>query len=162
MDMLGEIEAVHEEENHLFGFSYHAAKDFFIAGISDPSNPGDFFEIQRKAEAHVRLTDVNNEFLKKVDISIPEPLSFKAEDGWEIQGWLMRPAQFEEGQQYPLVLEIHGGPHACMPIHFSMKCSIWQPGDTRFCILIHVEAMGMASPLWMPSAVTMEEKTILI
>lgn len=112
MDMLGEIEAVHEEENHLFGFSYHAAKDFFIAGISDPSNPGDFFEIQQKAEAHVRLTDVNNEFLKNVDISIPEPLSFKAEDGWEIHGWLMRPAQFEEGQKYPLVLEIHGGPHA--------------------------------------------------
>lgn len=39
-------------------------------------------------------------------------LSFKAEDGWDIHGWLMKPVGFQEGQKVPLILEVHGGPHA--------------------------------------------------
>ncbi|WP_158737504.1 S9 family peptidase [Alteribacillus sp. YIM 98480] len=112
MDMQGEITSIHEEENHLFGCSYHADLDLFVAGISDPSNPGDLFKITRKEKGKVRLTDVNASFLKEVHLSIPEPIVAKAEDGWEIHGWIMRPANFEEGQRYPMILEIHGGPHA--------------------------------------------------
>ncbi|SFL65205.1 S9 family peptidase [Salibacterium qingdaonense] len=112
MDLEGEITPVHEEDNHVFGFSYHPRLDFFIAGISDPSNPGDFYKIEKPEKGKVRLTDVNADFIQSVHLSIPEPVAAKAEDGWDIQGWLMRPAFFEEGQHYPLLLEIHGGPHA--------------------------------------------------
>ena len=40
-----------------------------------------------------------------------EPVRFKSKDGLEIEGWLMRPAGFEAGNRYPLLLNIHGGPH---------------------------------------------------
>ncbi|MFB5662152.1 S9 family peptidase [Alteribacillus sp. HJP-4] len=112
MDMEGEITAVHSEENHVYGFTYHPQTDVFIIGLSDPSNPGDIFKINRPSNHKVRLTDVNEEFLQNVHLSIPEPITAKAEDGWEIHGWVMRPANFEEGQKYPMILEIHGGPHA--------------------------------------------------
>ncbi|RSL34436.1 S9 family peptidase [Salibacterium salarium] len=112
MDMDGEISAVHEEDNHVFGFSYHPQLDLFVMGISDPSNPGDFYKLNRNEKRKVRLTDVNVDFLREVHMSIPEPITTQADDGWEIHGWLMRPANYEEGQRYPLVLEIHGGPHA--------------------------------------------------
>ncbi|WP_348639461.1 S9 family peptidase [Salibacterium salarium] len=112
MDRNGEISAVHEETNHVYGFSYHAPLDIFVAGISDPSNPGDFYKINRNEKGKVRLTDINVDFLKDVHLSIPEPVTTKADDGWEIHGWLMRPAMYEEGQRYPLILELHGGPHA--------------------------------------------------
>ncbi|MFC5713482.1 S9 family peptidase [Thalassorhabdus alkalitolerans] len=112
MDMEGEITTIHEEENHVFGFTYHRNTDRFIAGISDPSNPGDFFKIRRNERGKIRLTDVNEKFLREVHLSIPEPVTTKAEDGWEIHGWIMKPADFEDGKKYPLVLEIHGGPHA--------------------------------------------------
>ncbi|WP_091272828.1 S9 family peptidase [Alteribacillus persepolensis] len=111
MDMHGEIKTIHEEENHVFASTYHPERKVFVVGISDPSNPGDFFKINTVEERKVRLTDVNADFLKAVHLSIPEPITAKAEDGWEINGWIMRPANFEEGQQYPMVLEIHGGPH---------------------------------------------------
>ena len=28
-----------------------------------------------------------------------------------VQGWIMKPVGFEEGKKYPLIVEIHGGPH---------------------------------------------------
>jgi dipeptidyl aminopeptidase/acylaminoacyl peptidase len=59
-----------------------------------------------------QLTNVNEEFLKEVELSKAEPISWKAPDGWELHGWIMKPIGFEEGNKYPLVLEIHGGPHA--------------------------------------------------
>ncbi|MGY4690412.1 S9 family peptidase [Salibacterium sp. K-3] len=112
MDMNGEITPVHDEDNHVFGFTYHPRLDLFIAGISDPSNPGDFYKIDKQDRGKIRLTDVNADFIHSVHLSIPEPVTAAAEDGWDIHGWLMRPAFLEEGQRYPLILNIHGGPHA--------------------------------------------------
>ena len=36
----------------------------------------------------------------------------KGADGWKVHGWIMKPIGYEEGEKYPLILEIHGGPHA--------------------------------------------------
>src|SRR5207244_4620468 len=44
--------------------------------------------------------------------ALPEPERFTAvsPDGAEVDAWMLRPAGFEEGRSYPLVLTIHGGP----------------------------------------------------
>ena len=39
-------------------------------------------------------------------------MTYAGEGGWEMDGWLMRPVGYTEGQKYPLALEIHGGPAA--------------------------------------------------
>ena len=57
-----------------------------------------------------RLTGLNDELLGGLDLSAPEHIVYQGADGWEIDGWLMKPVGFEEGRRYPLVLEIHGGP----------------------------------------------------
>ena len=40
----------------------------------------------------------------------PEYVTFEGADGVEIDGWVMKPAGFTEGQRYPLIVYIHGGP----------------------------------------------------
>ncbi|PSL45073.1 dipeptidyl aminopeptidase/acylaminoacyl peptidase [Salsuginibacillus halophilus] len=112
LDMEGEITTVYQEDNHVYYFSYHKSSHSFLLGVSDPSNPGDIFFLQPGDKGKRRLTDVNSKFLREVSLSIPEPITAAAEDGWEIHGWIMRPADFDETKTYPLVLEIHGGPHA--------------------------------------------------
>src|SRR5690625_5877424 len=67
--------------------------------------------MDRESELN-RLTYQNRPFLDDVSLVEPEGLTITAEDGWDIQGWLLRPYGFEEGKKYPFVLEIHGGPHA--------------------------------------------------
>ncbi len=40
-----------------------------------------------------------------------EEIWLNAEDGTRVQGWLIRPLGYKEGQTVPLILSIHGGPH---------------------------------------------------
>ncbi|MFD1037592.1 S9 family peptidase [Virgibacillus byunsanensis] len=106
-----ELEVLYKDENHVFGFSYNEVNDSFVLGISTPTNPCNFYQLKQDSEL-VRLTNSNTDFLSEVSLSEPETLTITAEDGWEIQGWLLRPYGFEEGKKHPFVLEIHGGPHA--------------------------------------------------
>jgi dipeptidyl aminopeptidase/acylaminoacyl peptidase len=45
-----------------------------------------------------------------VEASEPERFTAISEDGSEVEAWVMRPLGFEEGQRYPLLLNVHGGP----------------------------------------------------
>jgi dipeptidyl aminopeptidase/acylaminoacyl peptidase len=57
-----------------------------------------------------RLADVNADVLADVKLGEAEELWFTSKDGLKVQGWLIKPANFEPGKKYPMVLWIHGGP----------------------------------------------------
>ncbi|MFN0086279.1 MAG: prolyl oligopeptidase family serine peptidase [Blastocatellia bacterium] len=57
-----------------------------------------------------RLVDVNNDVLSGIKLGDAEEMWFTSKDGWKAQGWLIKPANFEPGKKYPMVLWIHGGP----------------------------------------------------
>ncbi|HLS07289.1 MAG TPA: S9 family peptidase [Bacillota bacterium] len=107
-----ELTTLYENNDHLFGFSYNEADESFILGISTPTNPGDFYLFNKETKAIERLTKANEQYLNAVALSEPEELTITAEDGWNIQGWLLKPYNFTDGKKYPFVLEVHGGPHA--------------------------------------------------
>jgi acylaminoacyl-peptidase len=50
--------------------------------------------------------------LPGVKLSAYEEIEAKSFDGQRIQGWLVKPPQFDAARKYPLILYIHGGPHA--------------------------------------------------
>ena len=58
----------------------------------------------------IRLTSVNGEVLSNLHLSKPEPFIFQSSDGLEIEGWMIKPIDFDPARKYPAVLEIHGGP----------------------------------------------------
>ncbi|MCA1557328.1 MAG: prolyl oligopeptidase family serine peptidase, partial [Acidobacteria bacterium] len=58
-----------------------------------------------------RLTRHNEALLNSLSLVQPEEINFKSYDGTPVQGWLMRPLNWREGERYPLILSIHGGPH---------------------------------------------------
>ncbi|MBI4553530.1 MAG: S9 family peptidase [Candidatus Latescibacteria bacterium] len=62
--------------------------------------------------APVRLTDLHRAFLDEVHVAAPEEVWFTADDGVRVQGWLLVPPEFDPARSYPLILEIHGGPHS--------------------------------------------------
>lgn len=105
------LDVLYKNDNHVFGFSYYSESESFILGISTPTEPGNFYHLNNAGELR-QLTKSNKSLLQEVYLSEPETLSITAEDGWEIQGWMLRPYGFTEGKKYPFVLEIHGGPHA--------------------------------------------------
>ncbi len=58
-----------------------------------------------------KLTDLNRALFAGRHIGTPERVEFTGADGWKIEGWLLKPRGFDAAKKWPLVLEVHGGPH---------------------------------------------------
>ena len=94
------------DEGHLTGASAHDGAVVFVR--SEWNHRGDVF---RYGNGEIsRLTAVNADLLAERHVGEPEPVSFES-DGHGIQGWLLTPPDAGD-EQYPLVVEVHGGPHA--------------------------------------------------
>lgn len=108
----GEIYPALHDEQHVYGFSLHPKEHTAVVAISTATEPGELYFVNLQNGEKQQLTFVNQEFLQTRVLSDVEPIEFESEDGWNVHGWLMKPVGFEEGKKYPLILEIHGGPHA--------------------------------------------------
>lgn len=80
--------------------------------LSTATRLGDLFAIDRTGGEPRELTHVNNELLSKLNLTEPEEISYKSFDGKKMQAWVQKPPGFEAAKKYPLILNIHGGPHA--------------------------------------------------
>ena len=92
---------------------FAAAADGALAYAScTPEAPPELY-VQEPGGATARaLTQLHAAFLSEVIVSETRELRWQSADGTEIQGWYLLPPGYEEGQRYPLALNIHGGPHA--------------------------------------------------
>jgi dipeptidyl aminopeptidase/acylaminoacyl peptidase len=59
-----------------------------------------------------RLSDVGRDFVAGRELVEPERFTAVSADGSEVDAWIVRPAGFEGGGRYPVLLNIHGGPFA--------------------------------------------------
>jgi dipeptidyl aminopeptidase/acylaminoacyl peptidase len=102
-----------------------AAKNGQAAAILTTSNrPGCLVTFQMmKPDAVKELVDVNTDILTDVKLGDVEELRFKAPDGLDLQGWLIKPAEFDPAKKYPMLLYIHGGPWSMYSVAFNWD---WQ------------------------------------
>ena len=82
------------------------------------------FSIARPAEMKT-LVDVNADVLAGVTLADAEEVQYTAPDGLKIQGWLMKPVNFDPSKKYPLVLWIHGGPWSMYSVAWSWAFQNW-------------------------------------
>lgn len=108
----GSVTPVVTGERNVYGFSYHPQSDSLVIAVSDPVTPGDLYQVDLVTGEETRLTVVNRELFAGIQLATPEEIQFAGADGWQIQGWLLKPAQFQPDGKYPLILQIHGGPHS--------------------------------------------------
>ncbi|MCB0429682.1 MAG: S9 family peptidase [Flavobacteriales bacterium] len=74
-----------------------------------PAHPDEVFTASLGKPDPKRLT-ISNPGLTDVRMAKQEVVQWKGADGWNIEGILTYPVGYTEGQKYPLVLQIHGGP----------------------------------------------------
>ncbi len=109
------IKKITVEEMQIYDYSYHAPTDRIVFTFSLPTSPANITLIKR-SNAHPLFTkNINARLLKGLRISEPEKLSWKGAKGRTIHGWLLKPPYFSKTRHYPLIVEIHGGPHAQYP-----------------------------------------------
>jgi dipeptidyl aminopeptidase/acylaminoacyl peptidase len=112
-NLSGEIQTVFVGEQHVYGLAVHTESQQAIAAISKPTEVGDLYLLDLTGEGSLeKRTHVNDEFLIDIRLSQAEPIQFEGAEGWPVHGWIMKPVGFKKGEKYPLIVEIHGGPHA--------------------------------------------------
>jgi dipeptidyl aminopeptidase/acylaminoacyl peptidase len=89
--------------------SVHSAGATVVATVSGPAHPAEVYTLA--GNSWIRRTN-SNPWLEEVRLSRQEVYRFEARDGLDIEGILLHPLVFEEGQRYPLVIVVHGGPES--------------------------------------------------
>ena len=94
--------------------SFRATPDAskFVALISTPTSIGDLFWLERPGVTQKQLTHLNDELFSKLNLTAPEEIWYPSFDGKKIQAWIQKPPDFDPKKKYPLILNIHAGPHA--------------------------------------------------
>jgi dipeptidyl aminopeptidase/acylaminoacyl peptidase len=104
----GEEEVILGGEMTLTSLCVVGKKAAAVGGTTE--RPGDIYEIDLTDSTGAFRTMVNAGLLKDAPPASVEKIVFDRE-GWEIQARLLFPEGFDASKQYPLILEIHGGPN---------------------------------------------------
>ncbi len=72
------------------------------------------------------LTDLNSDVFANKNVNAPELLTVKSSvDNRELQAWVVKPPGFDPTKKYPMILEIHGGPHTAYGPEFSAEVQLF-------------------------------------
>jgi dipeptidyl aminopeptidase/acylaminoacyl peptidase len=108
----GKVEPVTTGDHDVYAFSATADGTRFALAISTPTNIGDLFILDVASRKLNRLTNANEKLFSELNVTDPEMIWYKSFDGKRIQTWVQKPPNWEAGKKYPMILDIHGGPHA--------------------------------------------------
>jgi len=117
----GAVKQVTQGERGIEGFSF--SKDGKTLAYTSMTALS-LAELYLKEEEEERkVTSFNDDFFSRLELSTPERFSFKAGDGVDVEGWVMKP-QRGTGGPLPTVVEIHGGPRTayghCFMLEFQL------------------------------------------
>ena len=109
----GRIQPVTEGAHEIMSYTADAASRTFAFVRSTATVVGDLYVTDSAPGSTMKkLTSFNDELFAQVGMSEPEQLWYTSFDGKKIQGWILKPPSFDATRKYPLILEIHGGPHS--------------------------------------------------
>jgi dipeptidyl aminopeptidase/acylaminoacyl peptidase len=83
--------------------------------VSGPKSGGDLWTLELGTGTQApptRVTDVNRELFREIQIGLPQQVWFKSYDGTRVHGWILHPPKFNPRRKYPAIVEVHGGPRA--------------------------------------------------
>lgn len=111
-----------------------------MAGVfSAPHNTGNVGVVGSRGGDIRLITDLNGDILDGVRLGEVEEIWYDSYDGTRVQGWIVYPPDFDPNRQYPLILSIHGGPHAMYGVNFSFP---FQEYASRGYIVLYTNPRG--------------------
>jgi dipeptidyl aminopeptidase/acylaminoacyl peptidase len=109
-----------------FGATFSASKSGAVAfTFGTGVVPGDVGVESGGGPARV-VTSLNRELLTQKKPGMVEELTWESsKDKRKIEGWIVKPPDFDPTKKYPLILEIHGGPFADYGDRFDIEKQAW-------------------------------------
>jgi dipeptidyl aminopeptidase/acylaminoacyl peptidase len=92
------------------GLSVDDAGKTVVQGRADTSGLGKLVRHDLASGETTILLDPNEAFFAESRAAQVEKITIDR-DGWSIDAWISKPADFDPSQSYPIVMDVHGGPH---------------------------------------------------
>ena len=86
-----------------------------------------------------KLTEFNELILNQYDLGKTTEINYKSPDNTQIQGWYITPPNFDKNKKYPLILVIHGGPHAMYRSSFNY---LWHQFASDGYVVLYTNPRG--------------------
>ncbi len=102
--------AVTSGERGIHGFDTNDAAGIMTYLANDFQHLDDLYVTDLAGKNERQLTHLNAALWKDVQTASVERLKYKSTDGWDIDGFFVKPVGWEAGKKYPLILSVHGGP----------------------------------------------------
>jgi len=107
---------------------------------TDPDNPPDLVSYNlNRHQVETKLTSVNAGLLKGMHLAKTEEIDFTSKGDAKVQGWVVKPPDFDPAKKYPLILEIHGGPFSMYSVAFNYMFQNFAANDF---VVLYVNPRG--------------------
>jgi dipeptidyl aminopeptidase/acylaminoacyl peptidase len=106
----GDVRQYTSGDQDVFAFSASSDGSRVALAMSTPTKIGDIF-IADGASPPKQLTHINDQLFSELNLTPPEEIWYTSFDGKKINAYLQKPPDFDPKKKYPLILDIHGGPH---------------------------------------------------
>ncbi|MBK9976371.1 MAG: S9 family peptidase [Gemmatimonadetes bacterium] len=91
-----------------------------IGTVTDVSRPLEVARITLtpKGADVARITDINADFVADKQLGTVEEVWYTSTGATKVQGWIVKPPNYDASKKYPMLLEIHGGPQGMYGTNF--------------------------------------------
>lgn len=117
----GNSERITEPNGSIDGLAINGEQILFI-GLRG-QDLQELYALECKKER--KITGFNKWLHEEIKISKPEAVSFVNKDGITIDGWVVKPVDYDENKKYPAILNIHGGPKTVYGTVFYHEMQYW-------------------------------------
>jgi dipeptidyl aminopeptidase/acylaminoacyl peptidase len=108
----GQVDAVTQGHHDVMAYTADNSGQMLAMVVSSQTVIGDVRALNTSTGAMTTLTRFNDDLFTQLVLSEPEEIWYSSFDGRKIQGWILKPVDFDRSRKYPMILEIHGGPHS--------------------------------------------------
>lgn len=107
--------------NHVVTLGSVSRTGVAVGTQSSYQSPPDIvrIDLRGKSGAPSPLTAVNADMISHIRLGQVEKFTYLSTGGSKIDGWIVKPPGFDPAHKYPLLMEIHGGPHGAYNSGFS-------------------------------------------
>lgn len=110
-----------------------------VGTLTSPYKPEDVVVFSLRKPELKQLTFVNDDVLAGIRLGEVEEIWYTSVDDYRIQGWIVKPPDFDPQKKYPLILTIHGGPHAMYSTAFNFA---WQNHAAEGYVVLYTNPRG--------------------
>jgi dipeptidyl aminopeptidase/acylaminoacyl peptidase len=119
----GALKALTTGPRNVHGFGLHDDSGKMVFLSNDFDHLDDVY--LREGSQEKQISHLNADLWNKLDVAKVERIPYKAADGFDVDGFLVKPVNFDPSKKYPMVLSIHGGPAGMYGVEWNHEVQVY-------------------------------------